>query len=310
VRIAIVGAGGGVGASVAFNLLVREEPFDVLMVDGRSRMAQSHAMDFAQLLAAGATGSVRTVALDRVAEADVVVVCAAVPQTVNRSRLVHLRDNAEILASVVAALGDAPAWPGVLLVVTNPVDVLCTLLVGHHGLHRRRVIGYTANDSLRLRTAVGEALGVAPDAVDAWVLGEHGDRCVALLDRVTVAGVPVTLDDAQRRAAEDFVRGWYARHVALDSGRSSTWTTGHGVARMIAAMRDGDPAPWPASVALAGEYGIEGVALGVPVRLGARGVEAIEEWDLAAHELAGLRAAAGGVAEAAALSAGAARAPR
>jgi malate dehydrogenase len=294
-RIAIVGAGGGVGSSVAFNLLLREEPYAIDLVDGRSGMSVSHEMDFQQVVAAGATGSVQVVALGDIATADVVVVSASAPLTVNRSRAVHLHDNAAILASVVAALGDPAAWPGVLVVVTNPVDALCTWLVSRFGMDRHRVLGYDANDSLRLRTAVGSLLGVPSSSVDAWVLGEHGDACVPVLSRITVGGAPVVLDDRQRRAAEDFVGGWYVRHVALDSGRSSTWTTGHGVARMIAAL-DGPAEPWPASVVLDGEYGLRDVALGVPVTLGPSGLRDVCEWPLDAAELSALRAAGRSVA--------------
>ena len=158
-RIAIVGGGGGVGASLAFNLLLRDEPYEIALVDGRSGMARSHEMDLQQVLAAGATGSIRIVELAEAAEAEVVVVSASVPLTVNTSRMVYLRDNAEILAQVGRAL--PRDWPGVALVVTNPVDPLCTWLQRATGLDRRRVLGYTANDSLRLQTAVGEQLGVA-----------------------------------------------------------------------------------------------------------------------------------------------------
>jgi malate/lactate dehydrogenase len=149
------------------------------------------------------------------------------------------------------------------------------------------------NDSLRLRTAVGEVLGVDSRAVEAWVIGEHGDACVPLLDRIRVAGEPVTLSAPQREAAVEFVRTWYVRHVALDSSRSSTWTSGHMVARMVAAVL----APptddvWPASVVLAGEYGIDGVALTVPVTLGDGAVTRIHEWPLSDDERAGLHAGA------------------
>jgi malate/lactate dehydrogenase len=293
-RIAIVGAGGGVGSSLAFNLLLREEPYDVDLVDGRSGMAVSHEMDLQQVIAAGATGSVRIVALSDVAAADVVVVSAAAPLTVNRSRLTYLRDNAAVVDSVVDTLGGS-RWPGTLVVVTNPVDALCTWIQRRHGFDRRRLLGYTANDSLRLRTAVGEVLGVRSSEVDAWVMGEHGDGCVPLLDRITVGGRPVDLDATQRQTVGDFVRGWYVRHVALDSGRSSTWTTGHGVARMVAALIGGSDNLWPASVVLSGEYGVHGAALSVPVVLKDGGVERVEEWELSAPERTALSAAAAGV---------------
>jgi len=115
---------------------------------------------------------------------------------------------------------------------------------------------------------------------------------VPVLSRIAVDGRPVTLDAAQARAASEFVRSWYVRHVALDSGRSSTWTTGHGVARMIGALDGADPQPWPAAVLLDGAYGISGVALTVPVTLGRDGAGAVHEWDLAPDELAALRRAA------------------
>jgi malate/lactate dehydrogenase len=298
-RIAIVGAGGGVGSSVAFNLLLREEGYAIDLVDGRSGMTTSHEMDLQQVVAAGASGSVRTVELADVAQADVVVVSASVPLTVNHSRSVYLRDNAAIVASVADALGDPATWPGILLVVTNPVDALCTWLHRRFAFDRRRLLGYTANDSLRLRTAVGSILGVPSSTVDAWVIGEHGDGCVPLVGRLSVDRAPVRLTPEQRATAERFVRGWYVRHVALDSGRSSTWTTGHGVARMIGALSEPTGDPWPASVVLDGEYGISGVSLGVPVSLGPGGVARVHEWELAPGERAALGAAAEVVAAAA-----------
>jgi malate/lactate dehydrogenase len=290
-RITIVGGGGGVGSSLAFNLLVRPEPYDVALVDGQSGMARSHEMDLQQVVAAGASGSISVVGPGDVLAADVVVIAAAAPLTLNRSRMVYLRDNLEIVRTVTAAI--TADWPGTIVMVTNPVDPLCTWLRGALGLDRRRIVGYTANDSLRLRTAVGDLLGVPSSRVDAWVIGEHGDACVPLLDRIKVDGAPVALSAEQQRAAEEFVRGWYVRHVALDSGRSSTWTSGHGIARMVAELL-GPPggAPWPVSVVLEGEYGIDGVALTVPVTLGDGGVAAIHEWELSAEQDAAFRAGA------------------
>ena len=288
-RIAIVGGGGGVGSSLAFNLLLRPEAYDVALVDGQSGMARSHEMDLQQVVAAGASGTIAVVGPDETAGADLVVVTAAAPLTVNHSRMVYLRDNARILEAVTAAVDESAT----IVVVTNPVDPLTTWIRRRRGIDRRRVIGYTANDSLRLQTAIGDALGVASSRVDAWVIGEHGDSCVPLLDRVRVDGEPVALSDEQRRGAEDFVRSWYVRHVALDSGRSSTWTSGHMIARMVAALLGApSPEPWPASVVLAGEYGIDGVALTVPVTLGDGGVVAIQEWDLSPAQSVALRAGA------------------
>jgi malate/lactate dehydrogenase len=106
-----------------------------------------------------------------------------------------------------------------------------------------------------------------------------------------VNGVHVHPTPDQTAAAEEYLRTWYVQHVALDSGRSSTWTSGLGVARMVAAL-DGDGELWPASVVLDGEYGIEGVAVTVPVTIGRGGAEEIHEWELGPDDLEALRESA------------------
>lgn len=300
-RVVIAGAGGGVGASLAFNLLLSELECEVVMVDARQNMVHSHLWDLEQVLEqTGPTPAhpVRAGAVDDIAGADVLVIAAAAPLTVNNSRIVYLRDNTAIVAPLLDALPEG--WPGTVILVTNPVDPLGTWAQRRTGLERTRLLGYTLNDSLRLRTGIGRVLGVAPGRVQAWMVGEHGDLAVPLWDRVVLDDAPVALDDAQRARVLEFVSGWYVRHVALDSKRSSTWTSGLGIARMVRACLD--PAGselWPASIMLRGEYGIDGVSLSVPVRLGGAGARVIEEWDLSPEDLEALHAAARFVREAA-----------
>jgi malate/lactate dehydrogenase len=296
----IVGAGGGVGASLAFNLLIGGGDFDVVMTDRRPEMALSHVLDLEQVLEQGASGTVREGSDDDIPQADILVVTASLPLTVNDSRMVYLDGNARIVTSVLDLLPED--WPGVLLLVTNPVDPLCTLVHRRTGIDRHRVLGYTVNDSLRLRTGIGRVLGVAPGRITAWSIGEHGPLAVHLWDRVQLDGDAVTLDSDQRKQVEDFVANWYVRHVALDSGRSSTWTSGLGLARMVSAIAYGQAGTWLASVVLEGEYGITGVSLSVPVSLGPGGVAEIHEWELSPEQAAGLRKAADYVRDAARVS--------
>lgn len=265
-------------------------PHEIVLVDDRPEMITSHVMDFEQTLELSPGGSVRGGDLSDVRDADVVVLLSATPLTVGTSRLDYLAGNALIVDELADAL--VTPWAGVIVVVTNPVDPLVTRLQQRTGLDRRRILGYTINDSLRLRTGLAHALGVPPGSVEAWVLGEHGDKSVPLFDRVSVDGVQVHPTADQAAAAEEYLRTWYVRHVALDSGRSSTWTSGLGVARMVAAI-DGAGELWPASVVLDGEYGIEGVAVTVPVTIGRAGAEQIHEWELGADDLEALRASAG-----------------
>ncbi|HTZ06837.1 MAG TPA: hypothetical protein VMB53_13965 [Gaiellaceae bacterium] len=289
-RIAVVGGAGGVGASTAFNLLRDGGPDEVVILDRRPPHITSHVMDFDQVLEQSPGATVRGGDESDLADSDILVVTAAVPLTVNTSRLVYLEQNAAIVDEVADALPDG--WDGVVVLVTNPVDPLVLRFRDRTGLDRHRVLGYTLNDSLRLRTGIANAVGAPPGAVDAWMIGEHGDSSVPLWSRVRVGGEPRALTPEQKASAEEYVRSWYVRHVALDSGRSSTWTSGLGVSRMVSAIRGDAGAVWPASLVLEGEYGIEGSAVSVPVVLGADGAREVVEWELADDELAALHASA------------------
>jgi len=290
VKVALFGGAGGVGSSAAFNLLLDPAGHEVVIVDNRPEMVVSHVMDFQQVLEQGASGSVRAGDLGDLPDSDVLVLCASMAEGPSDSRMLFLERNAQIVRSAAEVLGSD--WPGVALIVTNPVDPLVTLFQQVTGLDRRRVIGYTLNDTLRLRTGIALALGIDPGSVDAWVVGEHGDSSVPVFTRVLVDGRPVELSPEQQAAASAFTRGWFAKHKALESGRSSTWTSGLGTARMVAALANGGGARFPASVVLEGEYGIEGVSVGVPVTIGQGGVEEIHEWHLSDAERLALEAAA------------------
>jgi malate dehydrogenase len=289
-RITMVGGAGGVGSSTAFNVLRLDRGHEIVIVDPRAKMVASHVMDLEQVLEFGCSGSVREGSLAEAGGADLVVVAAGAPLVVNDSRLAYLAENAAILSEVGRLLAGG-GWDGILLVVTNPVDPLCTLLRRKFGFDRSRLLGYTLNDSLRLRTGIAAAIGAGAGSVEAWAVGEHGDSSVPLFDRVRVDGRPVDLTQEQRAQADAFARTWYRRHVALDSDRSSTWTTGLGVARMISAIDEDRGELLTASVVLQGEYGLDGISVSVPVELGRAGARVVE-WELAPDDLAALRRSA------------------
>ena len=285
----IVGGAGGVGAATAFNLALMRGPHEVAIVDSRPEMVTSHVMDFEQVLELSPGSRLRAGDMGDVADCDVAVLLSSSPLVAGMPRIEYLAQNALIADAFADAL--ASGWAGVVIVVTNPVDPLVTRLQQRTGLDRRRVLGYTLNDSLRLRTGLCRALAVPPGSVEAWVIGEHGDLSVPLYERVEVNGAPVVLTPAQVAVAEEYRRTWYPRHVALDSGRSSTWTSGLGVARMITAL-DGDGELWPASIVLEGEYGIHDVAVAVPATIGRGGAARIHEWELSVDDLAALHSSA------------------
>ncbi|MDH6455638.1 MULTISPECIES: malate dehydrogenase [unclassified Streptomyces] len=293
-KVVIIGGAGGIGSSAAFNLLSAQGTYEIVLVDTRPNMITSHTMDLENALGLGTTAdTVRGGTPEDALDADVVVLSAAVPLRLNSSRSVFLADNARIVEECLRPVREAGAdFGGVVLMLTNPVDPLLTWVHRQGWLPRERLIGYTLNDSLRLRTGIAFALGVPVKDVGAWMLGEHGEGQVPLYSRITVGGERVVLTEAQRTVAEEYVDTWYAKHVALDSGRTSTWTTGLGTARIIEALNTGSGTVVPASVVLDGEYGVHGASLTVPVELRPDGVRRIVTWDLPAEELAGMSRAA------------------
>jgi malate dehydrogenase len=288
-KVVVIGGGGGVGSTAAFSLATGERSYDLVLTDARPHMITSHVMDLENAVAlASGSSTVRGGVLEDAADAEFVVFCAAAPLRLNASRSVYLAENHAILAAALARLR-AVGFEGVLLLLSNPVDPLLTWVYRQGWPDRRRLIGYALNDSLRLRTAIAARRGVHPRDVDAWVVGEHGAGQVPLFSRVSVHGNRVKLDEAERAAAKKYLDTWYTRHVALDSKRTSTWSSGLGVAHLIRALASDRDVIVPACVALEGEYGVHGIGVGVPAALGRGGVRAVAEWDLERAELDALR---------------------
>ncbi|MGH3438244.1 MAG: malate dehydrogenase [Sciscionella sp.] len=289
-KIAIIGAAGGIGSSVAYTLALTGTGDELVLIDRKPDVLQTHVWDLEQLRASVRPFVVRAGTLEDALAADIVVISAAVPPRKDSPRIEFLAEN----LAIARGIGDAftAAWPGVLVVASNPVDPLVTDLQRRTGIDRHRVLGYTINDTLRFRYGIAEALGVAPHRVTAWVLGEHSEHCAPLFGDIRVDGAPVDLDHAQRDEVRDYLLGWYPRWVRLGVPRTSTWTSGHGIAAMVRAIATGDGQIWPASVVLDGEYGITATAISVPARLGPTGIRELLQWPLPESDRRTMRAGA------------------
>ena len=285
--VVLVGGAGGLGSTVAFTLLRTSTPYDIVIVDTRAEMITSHVMDLTDALSLGGAHSVRGGVLADAFDADIVVVSASVPLRLNTSRDVFLQENAALLASIVDPLA-ASGWHGVFILMTNPVDPLLTWIQARTGWDRTKVLGYSLNDTQRFRTGVALALNVEARTVGCAVVGEHGQGQVLVWSSVTVDGVPRDLTEAERAVVRDYVDNWYVRHVALDSGRTSTWSSGLGGALMVEAVITGSTAPFPVSFVLDGEYGVHGVSSSSPALLGPDGIRESLPVTLSPQELADL----------------------
>jgi malate/lactate dehydrogenase len=288
--VGIHGAAGAVGSTVAF-ALAQHGASRLVLADVAAPQLACLELDLEMLRAALPGLDVATGGLEALAACDVVVACASVPHRDGAPRTAFFEDNRALLAPLADALEDAGAGCRAVVLVSNPVDALATWLQQRLG-DRVRVLGHSLNDTLRLRVAIARCRGCDPAEVEAWSVGEHGPHAVPLLSRVLVRGVPATLPASERARVLGELRDWYDRWQRHGTGRTSAWSSGWGAAAVVRALLEGDARPWPVSLLLRGEYGIDGVCLSVPALLGPDAPPRPLTWEVDAGERAAIAAAA------------------
>lgn len=298
-KVTVVGA-GHVGATCA-QRIVEGDIADVYLVDIADGLAAGKALDLAQ--AAPLVGHSRRIEggteYGPAEGSAVVVITAGVPRKPGMSRDDLLATNGRIVASIMEEVM-AVAPDAIIIMVTNPLDVTTYIAMQVSGLPRERVMGMAgALDTARFRCFIGMELGCAARDVQAMVLGGHGDSMVPLVSSATVGGVPITQLIAPERLEEivQRTRDGGAEIVGLLKQGSAFYAPAAGVTDMVASILRDEGRVLPVSVLLQGEFGIEDTFVGVPVRLGAGGVEEIIECELSEEEMAALHASAAHVRE-------------
>jgi malate dehydrogenase len=296
-KVTVVGA-GNVGGTTALLLAMRDLA-DIVLVDIVEGLAKGKALDIAEALPV--LGSrVQVTGTTDWAEAEgseLVVVTSGVARKPGMSRDDLLVANTRIVSSVASEIrARCPA--AVVIVVSNPLDAMAQLTLEVTGFGRERVIGMAGVlDTARFRHFAGQAAGLPGADVDALVLGSHGDLMVALPRLATAGDVPLTdmLDDPVIESLCARTADGGAEIVSLLGTGSAFVAPAASVSTMAEAVLLDQGRVLPASVFLEGEFGIEGVFLGVPVRLGSSGLAEVIEIELAPGESAALRASADSV---------------
>ncbi|MFO7191644.1 MULTISPECIES: malate dehydrogenase [Thermocrispum] len=297
-RIAFVGA-GMVGTTAAHLAAMSGMAAELTLIDVVPGLAASVALDIEH--ASGITGS-RTRAkggtsLKLVAGAEAVVVTAGRPRSPGMTRAGLLEINGRVVRDVGEAIA-AHAPNAVVIVVTNPVDEMTYQLWRASGLPDEQVLGMAGTlDSSRFRNALAEAAKVSPADVSAVALGSHGAEMVPVVSTATIKGRPVREvlpEDKIQACVRDAIDGG-AQVVALRKTGSAFIAPAHAVIEVLEAMRGAIADPVPVSAMVHGEYGLEGVFLGVRARLGRTGVVEIIEDRLDEAELAALGKAAASI---------------
>jgi malate dehydrogenase len=305
-KVTVVGGAGNVGATVARSIAQRELA-DVVIVDIADTKAAGVALDIYESCPIEGSASrvvgVGTKDFAETANSDIVVITSGVPRKPGMSRDDLLNVNYKIMQDVTAEV--VRHSPNTIIIpVANPLDAMSQAVFRLSKFPRERVIGMAGVlDSARMRTFIAMELQVSVEDVTAFVLGGHGDTMVPLPRFSTVAGIPLTelvtmgmlsqnkLDEICTRTANG------GAEITKLVGTSAWYAPGASAALMVEAILKDQKKIMPCSVFLQGEYGINNLFVGVPVKLGASGVEQIIEIKLTAEEKAALNKSAGAVKE-------------
>ncbi len=298
-KVTIVGA-GNVGATAA-HWLAAKELADVVLLDVVEGVPQGKGLDLLEAMPIEKRDCfiIGTNDYADSAGSDIVVITAGIARKPGMSRDDLLNTNAKIMADVIAQVVKTSP-DTILIVVSNPLDAMAQAAFKHSGFPRERVLGMAGVlDSARFRTFIAEELKVSVENVTAFVLGGHGDTMVPLPRYSTVAGIPITelLDEATLSRLVQRTRDGGAEIVKYLKTGSAYYAPAAAAIEMVEAILKDKKKILPCAAYLQGEYGIHGLYVGVPCKLGAKGLEQIIEIKLTAEEQAALQKSADSVKE-------------
>jgi malate dehydrogenase len=295
-KVTVVGA-GNVGATCAQVLATRDYA-DVVLVDIKEGLPQGKALDINQMGAVlgyepNVVGSNR---YEESAGSAVVVITAGLPRSPGMSRDDLVSTNEKIVTDVTEkVIAQSPA--AILIVVSNPLDAMCHVAKNVSKWPKERVFGMAGIlDTARFSTFIAWETGSSVKDVQATVLGGHGDQMVPVVSATTVGGIPL-----RKLAKEDAIDAMVARTAKGGGelvnllGTSAWYAPGAAAAQMVDSIMLDEKRVLPCTAYLEGEYGIDGLYMGVPVKLGAAGIEQIVQLDLSADETDALKKSADAV---------------
>jgi L-lactate dehydrogenase len=298
-RVAVVGT-GAVGSTFAFSLLLSGLASEIVLVDANARKAEGEAMDLMHAVPFARNTRIWAGSIDDCRGAAITVIAAGVGQKPGETRLELLRKNAAIFRMIVPAV--ALANPGgIILVATNPVDVLAYLAFRISGLPAARVIGSgTILDTARFRALLAEHFGVDPRSVHAYIAGEHGDSEVPVWSSANIAGMPLAefatangMGHDAARLGQIFEATRDAAYQIIERKGATSYAVAAGLMRIVEAILRDQSTVLSVSSLIRDYHGIDDIYLSVPTVVGRGGVERTLRLALSPEEAAGLQRSAG-----------------
>ncbi|WP_330927207.1 L-lactate dehydrogenase [Candidatus Sororendozoicomonas aggregata] len=297
-RIGIVGT-GFVGMAAAYSLFQQKAASELIFVDKNTAQAEGEALDM--MHAQPLVGRCNIVADDFSAlkEAGIVIICAGVGQSSpDESRLELLKRNIVVFKSIAESL-DRHAPDALLLIASNPVDVLTQAMQTLSERPHHRVIGTgTLLDTIRFRTLLADYYGVSPKSVHAYVLGEHGDSEIPVWSSASVAGMSIINHEINGKRIDSVARDHMSKQVIraaydiISKKGHTNWAIGLAIHHIVQAIQKDQHSIIPVTARLTGELGIDGVCMSLPALIHSQGVESLIPGNIDENELEGIKKSA------------------
>lgn len=276
-KLGIIGGAGLLGATTAFFAGSKNILDEIKLVDLNENMAMSHAMDMGQALQGISRTKVSKAGYPDLGDCDIILITASLPERNVANRNEYLEGNLGVVTPICQSLKTCCKKEAIVINATNPVDVFNYVVYRQLGWDRRKMIGFSANDTLRLKWATNLVTGREIGRLDALCVGEHGDGQVRLYDQMRYDGEPLVLTEEEKKQIEEKTANWFTEYQALRSGRTSGWTSAVSLTSIIEAIAGDTRAVIPCSAVLEGEMGYEGISMGMPVCLGKEGIAEIKD---------------------------------
>lgn len=298
-KLVIIGGGGMVGATAAYACALRSVVEEIVLIDRNADLVWGQAADINDAMGLDRNVEVRAGDYSDIATDDIVVITAGAPQQPGQTRLELVGVNANIMRDIVKNIMAGGAKP-YLVVVSNPVDVLTYVALKESGLPKTRVFGTgTTLDTSRLKSYLADALNVDSKAVDAYILGEHGDSSFSTIETAQVGEVPIReypgftdelVDNIEQKIRDRAYR-------VIDTKKSTYFAIGFVISKIVSALRHSAHTVYPVCSLAEGEYGLDDVVLGLPSAISSDGVKILAGYPLTEREQTALRHSAEVVSE-------------
>ena len=298
-KLLIVGGGGMVGATAAYACALRSVIEEIVLIDRNEDLAWGQAADINDAMGIDRNVVVHTGNYSNINNDDIVVITAGAPQLPGQTRLELIDVNAKIMRDIVKNIMANGAKP-YLVIVSNPVDVLTYVALKESGLPKNRVFGTgTTLDTSRMKSYLADAFNVDSKAVDAYILGEHGDSSFSTIETAQIGEVPIReypgFTEEMIDGIEQKVRDRAYR--VIETKKSTYFAIGFVVSKIVSALRKSTHTVYPVCSLTEGEYGLNNVVLGLPSTISSDGVKILAGYPLTEREKELLNKSAGIIAE-------------